>query len=80
MSSMHGKPCSPSPHAQDIPRAGNIPDLRMLMEAQTLAKAWRKVKEELLNNPMQSNGYDHWTQEELGSGVGTASLCELHCM
>lgn len=49
------------------------------MEAQTLAKAWREVKEKLLSNPMQSNGYDHWSQEELGSGVDsdTASLSGL---
>lgn len=30
------------------------------MRAQALGKAWREVKE----NPMQSNGYDHWTLEE----------------
>lgn len=52
------------------------------MEAQTLAKTRREVKEELLNNPMECNGYDHWTQEELGSSVGsdTASLHEVHYM
>lgn len=79
---MQGKPCSLSPNAWDIPRAGNFPDLRMLMEAQTLAKTRREVKEELLNNPMECNGYDHWTQEELGSSVGsdTASLHEVHYM
>lgn len=79
MSLMQGKPCSLFPGARDIPRAGNFPGLKMLVEAQTLAKAWREVKEKLLNNPMQSNGYDRWTQEELGFGVGndTASLSGL---
>lgn len=30
------------------------------MRAQALAKAWREVKK----NRIQSNGYDHWTQNE----------------
>lgn len=79
MSLMQGKPCSHSPDAWDIPRAGNFPGLRMLMEAQTLAKAWREVKEKLLSNPIQSNGYDHWTQKELGSSFGSdaASVSSL---
>lgn len=76
---MQSKPCSLFPDAWDIPRAGNFPGLKMLMGTQTLAKAWREMKEKLLNNPMQSNGYDHWTQEELGSSVGsdTASLSDI---
>lgn len=54
MSLMQGKPCSLFPGARDIPRAGNFPGLRMLVEAQTLAKAWREVKEKLLNNPSRA--------------------------
>lgn len=82
MSSMQGKTLSLSPDARDIPRPGNFPDLRMLMEPQTLAKAWREVKEKMLNKSMQSNSYDHLTQDELGCVVdsGAASLCEVRCM
>lgn len=77
MSLMQGKLCSFSPDAWDIPRPGNFPDLRLLMEAQALAKTWRDLKEKLLNN-----GYDHCTQEELVSSLGsnTDSLYEVHRM
>lgn len=80
MSLMQGKLCSLSPDAWDIPRPGNFPDLGLLMEDQALAKTRRDLKEKLLNNPEQSKCYDHCTQEELVSRLGSDidSLYELH--